>query len=152
MRKLFGEKGIALFMALGLLMIVVVFANIVLTLMLSQSRVTGHQVGRIQAYYAGTAGMNLALDNLRSGIWGFDAACAASATCVQCTEAAPCGVVDAAMIDPTGVDTAVTAVNIVFCPRGDNCSVVADVCTPPSGDLDFCIDTNVTYLLHPPVI
>lgn len=142
MRKLFGEKGIALFMALGLLLIVVVFANIILTLMLSQSRVTGHQVGRIQAYYAGTAGMNLALDNLRSGTWVFGA---------DCTQAAPCDVVDAAMIDPTGINAAVTAVNIIFCPDGNNCSGVEAACDPPSDDIDFCVDTRVTYLLHPRV-
>lgn len=151
MRKLFGEKGIALFMALGLLLIVVVFANVILTIMLNQSRVTGHQVGRIQAYYAGIAGMNLALDNLLNQQWG-PAGCVAAGTCTQeCTQAAPCAVSDLDMIDPTGVTTAVTAVNIVFCPDGSTCSGVRDPCDPPSDDLDFCVNTDVTYLLHPRV-
>jgi len=137
MKKLFENKGIALFMALALLMVVVIFANVILTLMLNQSRITQHQIGRIQAYYAGVAGMNLALDNLRTGDWIFG---------VDCTPAAPCQVVDAAMIDPLGITTAVQVVDIVFCPTNTICSGVGNLCNPPTADLDFCVDTRITYL------
>jgi len=152
MRKLFGEKGIALFMALGLLMIVVVFANVILTIMLNQSRVTGHQVGRIQAYYAGMGGMNLALDNLRSGTWTFDPVNSCPEPVVG--SRADCIIdetVDSALVDEDGVTTAVRFVEIVFCPRGDTCLGVGAACNPLSTDIDFCINTGVTYLLHPRV-
>ncbi len=62
-----SEKGMALFMVLGTLLIVIILANITLNFMLSQSRLTHHQVSRIQAYYAAQAGINYALDKLRLG-------------------------------------------------------------------------------------
>ena len=63
------NKGVALFIVLGTILVVVILANITLNIMLSQSRLTQHEVSRIRAYYAGLAGMNLALTNLRSGAW-----------------------------------------------------------------------------------
>jgi len=56
-------------MVLATIMIVVILANIVLNIVLSQTRLTHHQVSRIQAYYAGLAGMNYALEQLRTGNW-----------------------------------------------------------------------------------
>ncbi len=60
-----NSKGIALYMVLTVLLIVVIFANIILSFILSQSQLTHHQVKRIQAYYAAQAGMNYALEALR---------------------------------------------------------------------------------------
>lgn len=60
-----GKKGIALFIVLGTLLIVIILANIILNFMLSQSRLTHHQVSRIQAQYAAQAGINYALEKLR---------------------------------------------------------------------------------------
>jgi Tfp pilus assembly protein PilX len=65
--KGFAKKGIALFMVLGTLLVVVTFAFIMLNIMLSHPRLTQHQVGRIQAYYAAQAGMNYAIEKLRLG-------------------------------------------------------------------------------------
>ena len=65
----FAKKGIALFMVLGTLLVVTILAFIMLNIMLSHSRLTQHQVGRIQAYYAAQAGMNYALEMLRTGAW-----------------------------------------------------------------------------------
>lgn len=64
------EKGVVLFIVLATLMIVIVLANAMLNIMSSQSRLTHHQVSRIQAYYAAQAGMNLAIERLRTGTWG----------------------------------------------------------------------------------
>jgi Tfp pilus assembly protein PilX len=69
-KKALRKKGVALLLVLGTLMVVLVLAGIVLGLISSQSRLTHHQVSRIQAYYAAFAGMNLALENLRTGVWG----------------------------------------------------------------------------------
>jgi len=56
-------------MVLGMLLVVMVLANVVIRMMLSQSRLTRHQVGRIQAYYATWAGINYAIEQLRLGNW-----------------------------------------------------------------------------------
>jgi len=65
----FAKKGIALLMVLGTLLVVTILAFIMLNIMLNHSRLTQHQVGRIQAYYAAYAGMNYALEMLRTGVW-----------------------------------------------------------------------------------
>ena len=64
-----NDKGVVLLMVLSTIFIVVILANVVLTLITSQSRLTHHQVSRIQAYYAAQAGMNYALEQLRLGNW-----------------------------------------------------------------------------------
>lgn len=60
-------KGVALFMVLGTIIIVITLASIILTIVSSQSRFTHHQVSRIQAYYAALAGVNYAIEKLRLG-------------------------------------------------------------------------------------
>ncbi|MCX5714045.1 MAG: hypothetical protein NT033_04405, partial [Candidatus Omnitrophica bacterium] len=62
-------RGTALFLVLAVVFVVVALANIILSFMHSQSRLTHHQVSRIQAYYAAQAGMNYALEQLRTGNW-----------------------------------------------------------------------------------
>lgn len=56
-------------MVLATLLIVVVLANVALSVIASQSRLTHHQVSRIRAFYAAQAGMVLAIENLRTGTW-----------------------------------------------------------------------------------
>ena len=62
-----NKRGIVLFIVLGTLLVVVSLATVILSLILSHSRLTHHQTSRIQAYYAALAGMNYALERLRSG-------------------------------------------------------------------------------------
>jgi Tfp pilus assembly protein PilX len=64
-----GEKAAAFFLVLGVILVVVILAEVVLNIMQRQSRLTHHEVSRIQAYYAAEAGMNYALEMLRTGIW-----------------------------------------------------------------------------------
>lgn len=59
------KKGLALFFVLSMLLITTILANIVLTIISNQSRLTHHKVSRIQAYYATQAGVNYALEKLR---------------------------------------------------------------------------------------
>ena len=59
------QKGIILFIVLGTILLVIVMANVILTVIVSQNRLTHHQVSRVQAYYAAQAGMNLAIEKLR---------------------------------------------------------------------------------------
>lgn len=65
----FGKRGIVLFITLGTLLVVVAFANVIMSIITSQGRLTQHQAGRIQAYYASQAGMNYGLERLRAGSW-----------------------------------------------------------------------------------
>lgn len=62
-----NTRGVALFFVLAILFMVMMLANLVLNLINSQSRLTNHQVRRIQAYYAAQAGTNYAFEQLRLG-------------------------------------------------------------------------------------
>lgn len=62
-----STQGAALFITLFTVMVIIILANIILGVMLNNSRLTRHRVGRIQAYYADLAGVNYALDRLRLG-------------------------------------------------------------------------------------
>ena len=64
-----GRKGIALFIVIGIVLVVTVLAIVILRIMSNQARLTHHQVSRIRAYYADKAGMNLAFYKLRTGTW-----------------------------------------------------------------------------------
>ncbi len=66
-----AKKGIALLMVLGTIIVVITVAGAILTLMTSHTRLTHHQVSRIQAYYAAQAGMNYALEMLRTNATGW---------------------------------------------------------------------------------
>ncbi|MDD5596022.1 MAG: hypothetical protein PHY94_07275, partial [Candidatus Omnitrophica bacterium] len=92
-----NRKGVALLLTIGMLLMAVILANVVLTLMLSHSRLTQHQVGRIQAYYAGMAGVNMAIDNLINNPTGWDPAGGANTThtiCNTTNAACPAGSID----------------------------------------------------------
>jgi Tfp pilus assembly protein PilX len=58
-------RGVALYLVLAVLLVVVILSGAVLTLISSQSKISGHQVRRIQAYFAGQAGLNYAFEQLR---------------------------------------------------------------------------------------
>lgn len=61
------KRGFILFIVLSTVLIVAMLAGVILSMISSQSRLTHHQVSRIQAYYAAKAGMNLAFERLRTG-------------------------------------------------------------------------------------
>ncbi len=64
-----SRKGVALFIVLGIIMLVMILTIVILRIMFSQSRLTHHQVSRIKAYYAGKSMMNYAFEMLRTGAW-----------------------------------------------------------------------------------
>lgn len=59
------KRGILLFIVLGMLFITLILMTIILNIIPTQSRITLHQIRRIQAYYAAMAGVNYAIDKLR---------------------------------------------------------------------------------------
>ncbi|MFA5004806.1 MAG: hypothetical protein WC561_01610 [Candidatus Omnitrophota bacterium] len=67
------KRGVALFITLAAVAIVIILANVVLNIMSTQGRLTHHQVSRIQAYYAAQAGMVYTMEMLKSGAWSADA-------------------------------------------------------------------------------
>lgn len=67
-----NKKGAALLLVLATILIVTILANVALNFVLNQSRLSTHQVHRIQAYYAAIAGMNLTIEMLRTNTWSAD--------------------------------------------------------------------------------
>lgn len=68
-RNLIGYKGVALFLVMLVIFITVLLGNVILVLFSSQSRLTHHQISRIQALYAIRAAMNYTFEKLRIGDW-----------------------------------------------------------------------------------
>ncbi len=64
-----NSRGVALITVLAFILAVVVLANIALALIVSQARFTLHKVSRINAFYAAQAGINYAIERLRTGDW-----------------------------------------------------------------------------------
>ena len=62
-----NTKGVTLLLVLVLILVVVILANIALVILRSHSKLTHHQVSRIQGFYAAQAGMNYALEMFRLG-------------------------------------------------------------------------------------
>jgi hypothetical protein len=86
-----NDKGVVLLMVLSTIFIVVILASVVLTLITSQSRLTHHQVSRIQAYYAAQAGMNYAIEMLRlgPGLGGWSPPATGTVTYTMCRSSPP---------------------------------------------------------------
>jgi len=59
------KSGIILFIVIGVIMVVAILSTIILRVVSNHSRLTHHQVSRIQAQYAAKAGVLYALDKLR---------------------------------------------------------------------------------------
>jgi len=84
----FNKKGIALIIVIGLLFVVSSLTVVILSIILTNSRLTYHQTGRIQAYYAAMAGVNYGLEKLRIGSWVVGtkpAECSGSPAAYTCT-------------------------------------------------------------------
>jgi Tfp pilus assembly protein PilX len=64
-----NNRGIALFIVLGMFFIVILLGNVVIGIMSNQARLTHHSVSRTQAYYAAQAATILAYERLRTGSW-----------------------------------------------------------------------------------
>ena len=108
------NKGVALLLVLMVILIAVIIANISLTFILSQSRLTHHEISRIQAYYACQAGINYALEMLRLG-----AAAGGWTAGTHCTAASPCNVqFDANDFNPASIVN--NRVSIVIRPAGSS--------------------------------
>jgi len=64
-----AKKGFALFLVLAVIMVAAIIGGIIINITLSHFELTRHKVQRIKAYYNAMAGMNLALELIRTGNW-----------------------------------------------------------------------------------
>jgi Tfp pilus assembly protein PilX len=128
-----------MYMVLVTLLIVVVLANVVLTIMSSQSRLTHHQVSRIQAYYAALAGVNYAVEMLRSGSdttnWPMPAA-DASYSKTLCRSGCD--------INDTDLPLSVARVDITVAGKD------VSGCNPPTSGIPACISATADYTYTSP--
>lgn len=61
----YNKKGVILFIVIGVIMVVAMLSIVILRIISNQSRLTHHQLSRIQGQYAAKAGVLYALDKLR---------------------------------------------------------------------------------------
>jgi len=60
-----NKKGVILIIVIGTIIVIATLSTVILRIILSQSRLTHHQISRIQSQYAAKAGINYALEKLR---------------------------------------------------------------------------------------
>jgi len=134
-----NKSGIALFIVLTTVIVVVLLGDITLKFIASQNTFSHESVRRIQAYYAAKAGMNYALENLRTRTWTFAPnSCPNAAGCTICKTGGGCTVNDDTF------PASIQLVRVIFCPSGTICASSPFSCEPPSG-INFCVNTTVTY-------
>lgn len=138
------KRGVVLFIVLAALMVVIVLANIILSIMSSQSRLTHHEVSRIQAYYASFAGMNLAYDGLRTGNWTMPAVGTSYDTylCRAATSNANCASTPVAPAPAVTIDANIPEVIEMVRIRVAERTVAG--CNEPAGS-QVCINATATY-------
>lgn len=138
-----NESGIALFIVLATLFVILLLGDITLKFIASQNRFTHESVNRIQAYYAAKAGMNYALEMLRTGGWFYTSplshSCANPAGCLMPT-------------NPNEFPASISSVRIILCDSGAICQGPSGnegspfPCQPPTGTgINFCVNTSVRY-------
>jgi len=127
-----------MYMVLATLMVVVVLANVVLTIIASQSRLTHHQVSRIQAYYASMAGINYATEMLRSGNadWPLPAADESYTRTIRHSGSTP--------PDINESDLPLQVQNVTITISGKDIAG----CDPPSG-VPVCLSATADYTYTP---
>jgi Tfp pilus assembly protein PilX len=86
MGKIFRRRGIALYMVVCMLIVVLALAFVVANLLSSHFRFTHHEVQRIRAYYAAMAGLVVSYDQLRRGDWPTNAGSTHSLFCTGTCE------------------------------------------------------------------
>jgi Tfp pilus assembly protein PilX len=145
-----SRKGVALFMVLATILIVVVLANVVLTIISNHSRLTRHEVGRIQAYYAAQAGLVYTMEQIRNGTWPFSGAAERYYCFEDSGGTAQC--VDAVIPDDTiDYDQAVTRssaykIQIEVCRDSGGPASCLPPPTTPSGTRRLNAKVDYTYI------
>ena len=125
---------------------VVILATVVMKVIMNQSRLTGHQLGRVQAYYASLAGINLAYDRLMAAsggvAWPLPPPYYVKAICrygAATPQGVPCAIVDDKLPNAT------TYVLIAVAPNGQ---AAFSVGSPPNrADFPACVTTSTACIM-----
>lgn len=128
-----NKKGVVLVIVLGTILVTVLLANALIRLISSQSRLTHHQLSRIQAYYASKAAVTYAQEQLRSAAWVAGTNCTAGAPC----NAANVGLNLANDFRPASI----TGISLIIRPDSDA------ACSSPG--VAACITCTSTYTYTP---
>jgi Tfp pilus assembly protein PilX len=145
-----SRNGVVLYMVLVSILAAMVIASSILSIILSQARLSLHETNRVQAYYAALAGANYAIEKLRTGNWTYntssDNSCPVN---VNDCNAGGCPLKDTAF--PNTINQ---TVRIVFLPKGTQCTLPGPppskrVC-PSDISTDFCIESTATYTYTAP--
>ena len=131
---LYQKKGVVLLIVLGTLLVVASLATVILSLILSHSRLTHHQTSRIQAYYAAMAGVNYALEQLRTGSWIAGTNCPTGSPCTMAF--------DSGDFKPSILVSPTNGVLITITPYGST------GCTASPGNTT-CVSAKTTYTYTP---
>ena len=137
-----SKKGVILFIVVGVIMVAVILTTVILRVISNQSRLTHHQISRIQAQYAAKAGMVYALEMLRTGIWTYS-----PNTC-------PDSVLGGCLVPPLAPDPDFPPsiigkqVHVIFCEPLAICQYTSNPCTPPAGS-DFCVNYSAVFTYTP---
>jgi len=134
MPKMKNNKAVALLLVIGTIFVIVAFTVTILRTISDESRLTHHKVSRIQAYYAGLAGINYAYDKIRRGDWPLGLASTYTAK-------------ELTTIDPSQFPSSIRNVEIKITPRGSTLPNTIDLCSPPGTSTDdVCISVTVNFL------
>lgn len=140
-------RGVALLVVLTVIVVVVLLTSVLLSIISTHARLTHHQVSRIQAYYAGLAGINYAYDKLRRGddTANWPLPTANQTYTRHICKSNPCY--------PSGPAANVADSSLPFAVRDIAVTVSGkDVtgCDPPTGyDVPACIKAAVDYVYQP---
>ncbi len=140
-----NRKGVVLFIVLGVVLITATLAAVVINLVLSHYRLTHHQSSRIQAYYASMAGVNYAIEQLRTGAWAPGTNCPAPECLVRSVTSCACTMSFAVndfkpsvlVRPPNGVTITIIAIDSPGCP------------SPPAPAGGACISVTADYAYTP---
>jgi type II secretory pathway pseudopilin PulG len=147
MRTQSEEKGIVLLVVLATILVVVVLAQVILNTIVNQSRLTLHQISRIQAYYAAMAGVNYAYEKLRNredANWPLPSTLANKYyTRRICRGEAGCG---CTVCDPS-FPSSIRYIDLTITDRNATSPPAPKRCYPPGAfyNIPICIDVSVDY-------
>lgn len=138
------NKGVVLLLVVGTITVIAILCSFFLRIMLSQYKLTNHQIRRIQGYYAGLAAMNYALDQLRTGSWQYSVPLSIN----SCPGPGGC-------LISNDFGSSITRVKVIFCPANATCPPFIPPCSPPPcppvapcnppPGATFCINSTATY-------
>lgn len=143
-----NNKGIVLVIVLATILVSVLLATAVMNLITNQSRLTHHQLSRIQAYYASKAAVTYAQEMLRIGLaaGGWAVPAAGTSTTYSTSTGTNFGFNLATDFRPASI----TEIELVITPAQNTVYISGiDNCYRSPLDTKVCITCKSTYTYTP---